>query len=414
MTNKTAQPLGTQRYGWVIVGVLLLIQTVSSGLGFYNMSVYINRLSAELAVPVSDISFAVSLFFVVGGVAGLYIAALLTRFKVRTIMIAGTLLAGLALGLVGMATEVWHVYGLFALFGMGNAGISLVVATTLITQWFPGAERSMALAVTSTGLSLGGVVLTPLSAYLLNTIGVAETMPMLGLVLVLFVVPLCFLVRQPPGSEISSSAQTMDTNAALLASAVNSRFFVLMALAYVLTMAAQVGGIAHLYNRVEQITDYQTAAYAVQALSICSIGGRFLGGWLVSRIPIRWFALGNLCLQVLGLTCIAFAPSGSFAVLAAGLFGLSVGNLLMTQPLWLAEIYPSQIYARVFARANAISVVGVAIGPYSMGLIFDAFGGSTYTQAYLAGVTLSVTALAIVITASRPSRMRTYRDLTPD
>jgi predicted MFS family arabinose efflux permease len=414
MTNKTAQPSGTQRYGWVIVGVLLLIQTVSSGLGFYNMSVYINRLSAELAVPVSDISFAVSLFFVVGGVAGLYIAALLTRFKVRTIMIAGTLLAGLALGLVGMATEVWHVYGLFALFGMGNAGISLVVATTLITQWFPGAERSMALAVTSTGLSLGGVVLTPLSAYLLNTIGVAETMPMLGLVLVLFVVPLCFLVRQPPGSEISSSAQTMDTNAALLASAVKSRFFVLMALAYVLTMAAQVGGIAHLYNRVEQITDYQTAAYAVQALSICSIGGRFLGGWLVSRIPIRWFALGNLCLQALGLTCIALAPSGSFAVLAAGLFGLSVGNLLMTQPLWLAEIYPSQIYARVFARANAISVVGVAIGPYSMGLIFDAFGGSTYTQAYLAGVTLSVTALAIVITASRPSRMRTYRDLTPD
>jgi MFS family permease len=414
MTNETSQPSSTQRYGWVIVGVLLMIQTVSSGLGFYNMSVYINRLSAELAVPVSDVSFAVSLFFVVGGVAGLYIAALLTRFKVRTIMIAGTLLAGLALGLVGMATEVWHVYGLFALFGMGNAGISLVVATTLITQWFPGPERSMALAVTSTGLSLGGVVLTPLSAYWLNTIGVADTMPMLGLLLVLLVVPLCFLVRQPPGSDITTSAQTMDNNAALLASAVSSRFFALMALAYVLTMAAQVGGIAHLYNRVEQITDYQTAAYAVQALSICSIGGRFFGGWLVSRIPIRWFALGNLCLQALGLTCIALAPSGSFAVLAAGLFGLSVGNFLMNQPLWLAEIYPSQIYARVFARANAISVVGVAIGPYSMGLIFDAFGGTTYTQAYLAGVTLSVTALVIVVAASRPSRMKTYRDLTPD
>ena len=62
----------------------------------------------------------------------------------------------------------------------------------------------------------------------------------------------------------------------------------------------------------------------------------------------------------------------------------------------------------------AISVVGVAIGPYSMGLIFDAFGGTTYTQAYLAGITLSVTALVIVVAASRPSRMKTYRDLTPD
>lgn len=259
----------------------MLIQTVGSGLGFYNMAVYINRLSAELALPVSDISFAVSLFFVVGGVAGLYVAALLASFNVRTIMIAGALLAGTALGLVGWATQVWQVYGLFSLFGVGNAGISLVVATTLITEWFPGVERSMALALTSTGLSLGGVVLTPISAYWLNTIGVSETMPLLGLLLVFLVVPLCFLVRQPPGNAVSPSARTMDNNAALLTSAVNSRFFVFMALAYVLTMAAQVGGIAHLYSRVEQITDYQTAAFAVQVLSICSISGRFFGGWLV-------------------------------------------------------------------------------------------------------------------------------------
>ena len=73
-----------------------------------------------------------------------------------------------------------------------------------------------------------------------------------------------------------------------------------------------------------------------------------------------------MCLQALGLTCIAMAPNGVMAVLAAGLFGLSVGNLLMTQPLWLAEIYPAQIYAKVFARANAISVLGLALGPYGM------------------------------------------------
>ena len=70
--DKRRPPRQTQAYGWVIVAVMLLIQTVSSGLGFYNMSVYINRLSAELAAPVAHVSFAVSLFFVAGGVAGLY------------------------------------------------------------------------------------------------------------------------------------------------------------------------------------------------------------------------------------------------------------------------------------------------------------------------------------------------------
>ena len=172
MPQYTPPSHKADRYGWVIVAVMLLVQTVSSGLGFYNMSVYINRLSAELLAPVAQISFAVSLFFVVGGIAGLYVASLLSRYHVRVIMIGGALISGLDLGSVGQATQVWQVYLLFTLFGIGNAGVSIVVATTLITQWFPGPQRSMALAIASTGLSLGGVVLTPISAWLLNTQGV--------------------------------------------------------------------------------------------------------------------------------------------------------------------------------------------------------------------------------------------------
>ena len=414
MPQDTPPSHKADRYGWVIVAVMLLVQTVSSGLGFYNMSVYINRLSAELLAPVAQISFAVSLFFVVGGIAGLYVASLLSRYHVRVIMIGGALISGLALGSVGQATQVWQVYLLFTLFGIGNAGVSIVVATTLITQWFPGPQRSMALAIASTGLSLGGVVLTPISAWLLNTQGVGETMPMLGLLLVIVLVPLSLLIRQAPGALIKPSAEASLNNAALFTSAVNSQFYVLMAGAYVLIMAAQVGGIAHLYSRVALIADFQTAAFAVQALSICSISGRFIGGWLVTRIPIRRFAIGNVCLQALGLTCIALAPSGAFAVLAAGLFGLSVGNLLMTQPLWLAEIYPAQIYARVFARANAISVLGLAFGPYGMGMIFDAASGATYTYAYLAGLAVSLVALVIVISASSGVSVAAYRDVTPE
>ena len=414
MNRSTPLPSNVDRYGWVIVGAMMLVQTVSSGLGFYNMSVYINRLSAELAAPVGHISFAVSLFFVVGGIAGLYVAAMLNRYQVRTVMIAGALISGAALSAVGLASEVWHLYALFALFGIGNAGISVVICTTIITQWFPGPHRSMALAIASTGLSLGGVVLTPISAHLMGTLGVSDTMPVLGLLLVAFILPLALLMRQAPGSQTQASAEATQNNTALLKSAVGSRFYVLMASAYVLIMAAQVGGIAHLYSRVTQIADFQTAAYAVQALSICSISGRFFGGWLVTRIPIRGFALGNLSLQALGLTCIAFASSGTLAVVAAGLFGLSVGNLLMAQPLWLAEVYPSGIYARVFARANAVSVLGLAFGPYGMGLIFDAMGGTTYVYSYLAGVVSSVIALTVVLVASAGPQLMAYRDVTPE
>ena len=390
-------------HGWAIVGLTLLMQTVSSGLGFYNMSVYINRLSAQLAVSSADTSFAVSLFFVVGGVAGLYVADLLRVWSVRKVVIAGALVSGVAVALVGFADQLWQVYALFTLFGIGNAGISIVISTTLITRWFPGPERSMALAVGSTGLSLGGFLITPLTAYVMNGWGFDLTMHWLGVFLVLSVVPIALFLRFPSNEE-SSTKNAADTGqlsaqlAASLAAALRSRFYILLAVAYVLIMGSQVGSIAHLYSRVELLGDFTMAALAVQALSIASITGRFIGGWLVSWMPIRRFALGNLLLQSVGLLLIAFAPNSVMGVVAAGIFGLSVGNLLMTQPLWLAEKYSVDIYPQVFARANAISVLGVAAGPFCMGWIFD-YAGS-YTFAFICALATSLVAFVVVWMAS--------------
>ncbi len=390
-------------HGWAIVGLTLLMQTVSSGLGFYNMSVYINRLSAQLAVSSADTSFAVSLFFVVGGVAGLYVADLLRVWSVRKVVIAGALVSGVAVALVGFADQLWQVYALFTLFGIGNAGISIVISTTLITRWFPGPERSMALAVGSTGLSLGGFLITPLTAYVMNGWGFDLTMHWLGVFLVLSVVPIALFLRFPSNEE-SSANNAADTGqlsaqlAASLAAALRSRFYILLAVAYVLIMGSQVGSIAHLYSRVELLGDFTMAALAVQALSIASITGRFIGGWLVSWMPIRRFALGNLLLQSFGLLLIALAPNSVMGVVAAGIFGLSVGNLLMTQPLWLAEKYSVDIYPQVFARANAISVLGVAAGPFCMGWIFD-YAGS-YTFAFICALATSLVAFVVVWMAS--------------
>ena len=66
-----------RHYGWVIAIAMLLVQTVSSGLGFYNMSVYMSFFARELDASLDAISLSVSLFFISGGVAGLFVARLL-------------------------------------------------------------------------------------------------------------------------------------------------------------------------------------------------------------------------------------------------------------------------------------------------------------------------------------------------
>lgn len=374
-------------YGWFVVAGLFVILTVSSGFGFYNLSVYMNVLAAKTGFSVSELSVAVSLFFVVGGVGGIWVAALLERFDVRLVMIVGALVAGLALGATGHADRLWELYGLYLLFGLGNSAVSIVTSTTLVTRWFPGRNRSVALSVASTGLSMGGVLLTPLCARLFNDLGVTVVMPWLGVGFVAVMLPVVLLVLRPrPENAVETGGGAPPESGWDYAAAIRSRFFILLTIAYVLCMSSQVGGIAHLYNRAEGLVGYAVAATAVQALTVMSILCRLIGGLLVTRVSIRVFALSNLLGQSAGLALVAAADSTVGMLVGAGLFGATVGNLLMLQPLWLAEAFGVKAYARIFSLSNAITVLGVAGGPVALGLLYDL---ADYRLAYSVAAGLS-------------------------
>jgi len=382
---------------------MLFVQTVSSGLGFYNMSVYMAEFSNRLALPLAQVSLGVSLFFVVGGLSGMYVARLLERIHVRWIMVAGALIAGSALSLIGFVEELWQIYVLFILFGAGNTGVSLVVATTLITQWFPGPNRAIALSIASTGLSLGGVVITPATAYMFNSWGAASTMPWLGLAFVVLILPLALWVVRPPPVAKAVTGFVEQAHWGYR-EAVRTRFFVLLSTGYVLCQGAQVGGISHLYNRVEELSGFATAARAVQVLTIASILARFLGGWLATRVAIRPFTLFNVLVQMAGLTIIGLADDRAMVLVGAGVLGASIGNLLMLLPLWLAEAFPGPVYPRVFALANMLSVMGVAVGPFVLGLAYDY---ADYTLAYGAALLASLVALLFIAAAGANPHTKT-------
>ena len=387
-------------YGWVIVISMLLIQTISSGLGFYNMSVYMSFFARELDASLDAVSLSVSLFFISGGVAGLFVARLLERWDVRMIMVIGALVSGITLLLIGRASNLYELYVLFTLFGIGNTGVSIVVATSLITQWFPDERRSVALSISSTGLSLGGVLITPYTAYLFDKSGIFSAMPLLSVIFVVGIVPIVMLFVRPSVTPQKVKELKQDFEIEYL-KVVKSRFFICVTTAYVLIMAAQVGGIAHLYNRANALGGLDVATGSIQALTLASISGRLLGGWLLTRIPIRPFLFFNLLIQLSGLFLIGFSEISEVAILSSILFGFSVGNLLMLQPLWLAEIYSTNIYPKVFALSNAFSVVGVAFGPYLLGLFYVSSG---YSSAYLVASLVSLAALVIIYLAGQPVR----------
>ena len=161
-------------------------------------------------------------------------------------------------------------------------------------------------------------------------------------------------------------------------------------------MGTQVGAIAHLYNRSIGISTPLQASFAVSMMATFAVLGRFFGGVLIGRVPIRAFALLNLFGQLLGFVVIARAQDAMQVWVGAGMFGFTVGNLLMLQPLMLAQAFGVADYPKIYSLSQAVTTLGVASGPVLLGVIA---GSSGYLVGFSTFAVLSGVALAMIFAA---------------
>jgi len=404
MANSENEPI---YYGWKIVAAILVLLTFTSGLSFYNHAIYLNALAARPAFDVQTASLAVSIFFLTGGVAGLWVAKWVQEYDPRICITFGAVCAFLALSSLAYVETVWQLFLAYSLFGVGFSASSLIPATTLVARWFRK-RRAMALSIASTGLSLGGVILTPLCVLMVESLSFEVAAPIMGVMFVLGVVPVAWIwLRASPesmglaidggslvevsGNELEEPGSikekpiTADYSAHLegisFREARSGRFFWGIGIAYIFLMLAQVGGIAHQYGLVRELLSDAQTAIAVAILPVASIVGRLLGGWLVGQMSIRLFAILMMILQAASLVLLSVGISVATLCIGLALFGTTVGNLLMLQPLLIAEAFGVRDYAKIFSVANLMSSWGTAAGPAVLGFAYAA-NQNQYSLAY--------------------------------
>lgn len=397
---------------WVVTGCFIILMT-SGGLGFYGLAVYLNAFSKEQGWPLSTISLATTLFFIVGGVLGVWVARWIARYDVRIVIVAGGLVGGAALAVLGQVDQQWQLFVVYAVFAFGFAAAGLVPATTVVTRWFH-VRRSVALSVASTGLSVGGIVLTPVAKSLLDARGLAAATPWLGAIFVIGIVPAAwFLVRPDPEAEgWAPDGARRVAGVALPAvmgvrfeDALHTRFFKSVTYGYALALGAQVGGIQQLVKLVEDRTDARTAQFAVTTIAATSVLARLIGGHLVERAPMMRFTVVLTAMQAAALFTLAFAEVTWVIFAAIILFGATIGNILMLQPLLLAEHFGVRDYPRIFSRSQLVAVIGTAGGPILLGSLHDLTG--TYVVAYVVAAGCSLSG-AVVLSLGGPATVASH------
>ena len=223
---------------------------------------------------------------------------------------------------------------------------------------------------------------------MVDSLGFDIAAPLIGVIYLVGVIPVSWIFLRvspesigvlPDGEQVKAytqhgSAENVgSTNDGLrFREAIRGRFFWALSLAYIFLMAAQVGGIAHQYGLVrEQLSEAETAI-AVAILPVFSIIGRLFGGWVVGQISIRKFAIVMMFLQALSLSLLSIGYSALTLCVGLAIFGASVGNLLMLQPLLIAEAFGVRDYAKIFSLSNLMSSWGTAMGPAVLGIVYAA------------------------------------------
>ena len=389
------------------------VMMITSGMVFYALGAFLDAFVDEQEFSTGLASAGVGVFLLASGLCGYYTGRLVNRFDARWVITAGTAVSTAGMALLAQVRSGWQMFAVMILFGIGFGLCGLVPTTTLVTRWFER-RRSVAMAVASTGLSLGGIVLLPQLIQRIESVSLVYWAPRFAVVYcVLLLISTWFFIRAwpkdvglrpdgAPTAEHPGQAPAGPPPGTSYARAIRTRFFVFTAIGFVLVMSSQVGAIHHIYKLTGDRLGLEAAgAGAVQLLAGTSVVARICGGIAAIKVSLRWLTTVLMVVQVVGLCLLAVAGSGLAILFGVLVLGSAMGNLLMLHPLILADAFGVKDYPRIYGFGSLLMVSGLAGGPFITGVLHDAY---SYRSAFFTLAAIAVVGLVVYSFAGNPAR----------
>jgi MFS family permease len=306
--------------------------------------------------------------------------------------------------------QLWLLWlGLGVIGGIG-LGLGYISPVSTLIKWFPD-RRGMATGMAIMGFGGGAMIGSPIAILLMNhfknaqSVGVWETMGVMGCIYLVFMLCGAFGYRVPPEgwkpdgwSAPQDRAHAMITTGNVhLDNAHKTPQFWLIWTALMMNVSAGIGVLAMASPMLQEIFggsligqtgvrfgDLDVAQHAaiagiaggfVSLLSLFNSGGRFLWASFSDTIGRK---TTYYCFFLLGIALYALAPSvahmGSIALFVAA-FCIIIsmyGGGFATLPAYLADIFGTQFVGAIHGRLlTAWSAAGV-LGPLVIGYIRDA------------------------------------------
>jgi MFS family permease len=395
-------------YGWVVVGAGALMTCVGFG-SMLSLAVFLQPISEAMGWSRAGVSAAATLDFLVMAAAAFLWGTLSDRFGTRIVVLAGSLILGCGLVLASQAQSLWQFQLAFGgLIGIA-AGSFYAPMVAVASAWIEK-HRSLAVALVSAGMGVAPLTIAPSASWLITAYDWRTAMFVIGIAAWALLIPTCFLVRPAPQRAEDAAAKTADVPEIewTAAQALRTPQFAALAGAHFACCAAHSGPIFHMVSYAMICGIAPLTAVTVYSLAgFSGLGGRLLLGALADRLGAKPVLVGGLLVQALCIaTYLAVAQLGEFYALSV-VFGLAYGGVMPLYAVLVREFFGARIMGTVFGAVAAFASLGMALGPWAGGYVYDTFHGYAWLHAGSFAIGLAAVAIAL----SFPSERRVSLDL---
>jgi MFS family permease len=386
-------------YGWVMVAIGALMGCVAVG-AMMSLAVFLQPIIEETGWSRAGVSSAMTLGFLVMGAAGFGWGALSDRYGTRPVVLAGAVLLGLGLVLASRAANQIQFLLAFGLLVGVSAGSFFVPMMAAVSAWLTS-SRSLAVSLVSAGVGVAPMTVSPIAAWLLTQGDWRSAQLTIGLAAWALLIPAALFVRPAPRDEAPTGEASAAVRSMGVGEALRSTPFIVLAATFFACCATHAGPIFHTISYAMVCGITTVAAVSIYSLEgLAGLGGRVVFGLMGDRYGAKRVLIAGLFVQAFAAGSFVFAQRlGDFYAVAA-VFGFAYGGVMPLYAVLARDYFGQQIMGTVLGAAAMVSSLGMAIGPWIGGWIFDTFG--SYAPLYIYSFVIGLGAAAIAFAFPPP------------
>jgi MFS family permease len=387
-------------YRWAIVALGGLMGCVALG-AMFTLPVFVTPVSTETGWSHAGISFAMTIALLVLAFGSFIWGAASDRWGARVVTLCGSVLLGLALVFASRADSLLEFQLAFGIpVGLAaSAFFAPMIAT--VTGWFE-THRNLAVSLVSVGMGMAPLTMSPLAGWLTTHYGWRAAMFYVGVLAWAVLIPASLFVRRPPPvPDTANPAQPARASKEEVGKALTSMPFLVLGFTFMFCCAAHSGPIFHVISYAEFCgLGTMAAVHVYMAEGLAGLGGRVLVGLLADKFGAKRVLVSMLVLQSLVIAAYLNVREAYQFYTLGVMFGIAYGGGMPLYASLARDYFGQHIMGTVFGAATMLSALGMSVGPWFGGWVFDSF--HNYAWLYIASAGVAVGAVLLATLFPRP------------